>query len=223
MLPFQVSTRYRHWRMNGIQLASGKLGDTSQCARHCMQILTLYVQDEKRNPQAVHQSFRLWQILSPYAKLLLQESKRNSLKDFVHVAGPLGVTHFLLLSTTKTAPYFRVAKTPRGPTLTFQIKQYSLAGDIAAASPKYRAPLTLFQDPPLVRQSQLKLPYLFKRTLYQKGTGQWLERIYGLRRGRLLRIWPVSCISPSSLVACRLTFQIVLVQNASFTPDGHRD
>ena len=25
----------------------------------------------------------------------VQESKKNSLKDFVHVAGPLGVSHFL--------------------------------------------------------------------------------------------------------------------------------
>ena len=45
--------------------------------------------------------------------LLLQESKRNSLKDFVHVAGPLGVTHMLLLTATETACYLRVAKSPR--------------------------------------------------------------------------------------------------------------
>lgn len=85
------------------------------------------------------------------------------------MAGPLGVTHFLLLSTTKAAPYFRVAKTPRGPTLTFQIKQYSLAGDIAAASPKYRAPPTIFQDPPLVRTS---MPLL---ALHQRAWINWLE------------------------------------------------
>ncbi len=42
-----------------------------------------------------------------------QESKRNQLKDFVNIAGPLGVTHFLILTATETAAYLRVAKTPR--------------------------------------------------------------------------------------------------------------
>lgn len=42
-----------------------------------------------------------------------QESKRNQLKDFVNIAGPLGVTHFLILTATETAAYLRVAKTPQ--------------------------------------------------------------------------------------------------------------
>ena len=44
---------------------------------------------------------------------LLQESKRNVLKDFVHIAGPLGVTQFLILTATENACYLRVAKAPR--------------------------------------------------------------------------------------------------------------
>ena len=44
---------------------------------------------------------------------LLQESKSNVLKDFVHVAGPLGVTQFLILTATENAGYLRIAKTPR--------------------------------------------------------------------------------------------------------------
>lgn len=42
-----------------------------------------------------------------------QESKRNQLKDFVNIAGPLGVTHFLILTATETAAYLRVARTPQ--------------------------------------------------------------------------------------------------------------
>ena len=42
-----------------------------------------------------------------------QESKRNQLKDFVNIAGPLGVAHFLILTATETAAYLRIAKTPR--------------------------------------------------------------------------------------------------------------
>lgn len=35
------------------------------------------------------------------------------LKDFVHVAGPLGVTHFLLLTATEQASYLKLARVPR--------------------------------------------------------------------------------------------------------------
>ena len=45
--------------------------------------------------------------------LYLQESKRNVLKDFVHIAGPLGVTHFLILTATENACYLRISKAPR--------------------------------------------------------------------------------------------------------------
>lgn len=44
---------------------------------------------------------------------VLQESKRNVLKDFVHIAGPLGVTQFLILTATENACYLRIAKAPR--------------------------------------------------------------------------------------------------------------
>lgn len=44
---------------------------------------------------------------------MLQESKRNVLKDFVHIAGPLGVTQFLILTATENACYLRIAKAPR--------------------------------------------------------------------------------------------------------------
>lgn len=42
-----------------------------------------------------------------------QESKKNMLKDFVNVAGPLGVTHFVILTATQGSCYMRVAKSPR--------------------------------------------------------------------------------------------------------------
>ena len=52
----------------------------------------------------------MWLIVS---LLCLQESKRNVLKDFVHIAGPLGVTQFLILTATENACYLRIAKAPR--------------------------------------------------------------------------------------------------------------
>lgn len=82
--------------------------------------------------------------------LLLQEKKRNTLRDFLNVSGPMGVTHFLMLSKTASALSLRVARTPQGPTLTFKIHQYSLASDIAQSQLRPRCPQDLFKSPPLV-------------------------------------------------------------------------
>lgn len=50
------------------------------------------------------------QLMAPNTASALKESKRNQIKDFLHVAGPLGVTHFLVLTATHNASYLRVAK-----------------------------------------------------------------------------------------------------------------
>lgn len=52
-------------------------------------------------------------MMLPNTALNLRESKRNQLKDFVSVAGPLGVTHFMILTATDNSSYLRIAKTPR--------------------------------------------------------------------------------------------------------------
>lgn len=80
----------------------------------------------------------------------MQEKKRNNLKDFLNVAGPMGVTHFLILSKTESAPYLRVARTPQGPTLTFKIHKYSLAVDVAQSQLRPRCPQDLFKNSPLI-------------------------------------------------------------------------
>jgi len=79
-----------------------------------------------------------------------QEKKRNTLRDFLNVSGPMGVTHFLMLSKTASSLSLRVARTPQGPTLTFKIHQYSLASDIAQSQLRPRCPQDLFKSPPLV-------------------------------------------------------------------------
>lgn len=55
----------------------------------------------------------LRRMMLPNTASALRESKRNTLKDFLSVAGPLGVSHFLILTATDKASYLRVAKTPR--------------------------------------------------------------------------------------------------------------
>ncbi|KAL6515975.1 hypothetical protein OROGR_019280 [Orobanche gracilis] len=92
----------------------------------------------------------LKKLMLPYTALKLKGKKRNSIKDFLNVAGPMGVTHFLILSKTDTAPCLRIARTPQGPTLTFKIHKYSLANDVIRSQLGPRSPKDLFKDPPLI-------------------------------------------------------------------------
>ncbi|GMH02609.1 hypothetical protein Nepgr_004448 [Nepenthes gracilis] len=92
----------------------------------------------------------LRKLMLPYTALKLKEKKQNKLKDFLNVAGPMGVTHFLILSKTHATPYLRVARTPQGPTLTFKVHGYSLAIDIVQSQLRPRCPQDLFKNSPLI-------------------------------------------------------------------------
>ncbi|KAM0863391.1 hypothetical protein ACQ4PT_044621 [Festuca glaucescens] len=92
----------------------------------------------------------LRKLMLPYTALKLKEKKRNNLKDFVNVASPLGVTHFLILSNPKSLPHLRFAKSPQGPTYTCEIKEYALAADIANSQKRPRCPAEIFKNSPLV-------------------------------------------------------------------------
>lgn len=115
----------------------------------------------------------LRQIMLPHTALRLKETSRNTIKDFVHVAGPLGVSHFLIVSHTKNAAYLKVARAPHGPTLTFKIHNYSLAGDIARAQIRPRAPPSIYKSAPLVvlngfgaAEEQLKLIQIMFQNMF---------------------------------------------------------
>lgn len=92
----------------------------------------------------------LRKVMLPHTALRLKEKTRNNLRDFLNVAGPMGVTHFLILSKPKSVPHLRVARTPQGPTLTFDIHEYALASDVARAQTRPRCPQSLFNNSPLI-------------------------------------------------------------------------
>lgn len=54
------------------------------------------------------------------------------MKDFVAVAGQLGVTNFMIFSRTEKNTNLRICRVPRGPTLSFRIHEYALAKDCLA-------------------------------------------------------------------------------------------
>lgn len=72
------------------------------------------------------------QIMQPYTAIKLKERKSNKLKDFVIMCGPLDVSHlFIFTQSEKTGNVsLKVARTPKGPTITFNVLDYSLGKDI---------------------------------------------------------------------------------------------
>ncbi|EFN50837.1 hypothetical protein CHLNCDRAFT_10262, partial [Chlorella variabilis] len=114
----------------------------------------------------------LRKLMAPNTAAALKESRRNQIKDFLNVAGPLGVTHFLILTATHNASYLRIAKTPRGPTLTMRIHSYSLIRDVVGAQQRPRTPQAMWLGPPLVvmnnfgSEEQMKLAAVTFQNLF---------------------------------------------------------
>lgn len=54
-------------------------------------------------------------------------SRKNTLKDFIAMAGPFKVTHMLVLSQTDDFVNLRVMRVPRGPTLSFHVRHSVIA------------------------------------------------------------------------------------------------
>ncbi|XP_063787553.1 suppressor of SWI4 1 homolog isoform X2 [Pseudophryne corroboree] len=88
--------------------------------------------------------------MEPYTASSLKIRKKNALKDFVAVAGPLGVTHFLIFTKTQTNINFKFVRLPRGPTLHFRVAQYSLVKDVVSSLKKHRMHEQQFTHPPLL-------------------------------------------------------------------------
>jgi len=89
-------------------------------------------------------------ILSPHTYSRLRESKKNVLKDFLHVAPSLNVAHLLIFGQSSHGVNLRLLHVPRGPTLTFRLLSYSLASDVRKQQKKPHSPGKELKTPPLV-------------------------------------------------------------------------
>lgn len=88
--------------------------------------------------------------MEPNTAINLKERKNNRLRDFVSMAGPLGVTHFLIFSRTDTGTNLRIARGPRGPTLSFRVHTFSLIRDIMTAQARPKSPGAEYLTSPLL-------------------------------------------------------------------------
>lgn len=66
------------------------------------------------------------------------------------VAGQLGVSHFLVFSRTEKGTNMRIARVPRGPTLTFKVEQYALSKDVLSLQRNPKSPGVEFLTSPLL-------------------------------------------------------------------------
>jgi len=85
--------------------------------------------------------------MKPWTAPKLKERVRNTLKDFLQVANPLGVSHFLILKSTDVASYLKIGRVPQGPTLSFRILKYSTCLDIIKSQTHPISPSTEFLNP----------------------------------------------------------------------------
>lgn len=69
-------------------------------------------------------------VMMPNTAINLREKKGNKLKDFVAVAGNLSISHFLLFGQTMLHATLRMCHFPQGPSLFFNIQEYSLMKDL---------------------------------------------------------------------------------------------
>jgi ribosome biogenesis protein SSF1/2 len=75
------------------------------------------------------------------------------------MAGPLGVTHLMLFSKSKTGnTNMRLAVTPRGPTLHFQVENYSLCKDVERSLKRPRSGGQDHKTPPLLVMNNFNSP-----------------------------------------------------------------
>lgn len=90
-------------------------------------------------------------VMEPGTASRLKERRGNKLRDYATMAGPLGVTHFLLFSRSESGnTNLRIALTPRGPTLNFRVESYSLCKDIRKSQRRPKGGGKEYITPPLL-------------------------------------------------------------------------
>ena len=73
------------------------------------------------------------QVMEPYTASNIKVRPKNVIKDFVHVAGLLKVSHLAMFTKTVLGPYLKLGRFPRGPTITFRVEKYSLGRDVRSS------------------------------------------------------------------------------------------
>ncbi|GIQ88414.1 hypothetical protein KIPB_010660 [Kipferlia bialata] len=71
-------------------------------------------------------------VMQPNANTALKVKKSNKLRDFIAIAGPLGVTHLMVLGSSGQQTTLRIIRMPQGPTVTFTLDRYCTAAEVCS-------------------------------------------------------------------------------------------
>ena len=133
------------------------------------------------------------EMMEPHTASRLKERKRNKLRDYTTMCGPLGVTHLFLFSRSEKGNVnMRLAITPRGPTFHFRVEKYSLSKDVMKAQKHPKSGIQIHQNPPLV------CPLLPYHSAWQHLTGFCEARYEQFSNARLVHRAFIECHSETS-------------------------
>ncbi|XP_027204488.2 brix domain-containing protein peter pan [Dermatophagoides pteronyssinus] len=90
------------------------------------------------------------QIMEPFTASKLKVRKKNTIKDFVSISSYLNVNYMIIFTESSIAPYMRLCRVPRGPTITYKILNCTLAQDVLAGQRKPHINTKLFHNAPLL-------------------------------------------------------------------------
>lgn len=127
------------------------------------------------------------EVMEPNTASHLKARRSNTMKDFVNVAGNLGVSHFVVFSQTERTLSLRIARFPHGPTVQFRVTSYSLSNDVRNLAAKRYGHAKDFATSPLV-------------VLNNFGSG---EREWALAARSLQTMFPAINIHRIHLADCR--------------------
>ncbi|KAF7912707.1 uncharacterized protein EAF01_001728 [Botrytis porri] len=98
-------------------------------------------------------------MMEPDTASRLKERRANKLRDYLTMAGPLGVSHLMLFSRSEAGnTNMRLALTPRGPTLHFNVEKYSLCKDVRKALKHPKGGGKEYTTPPLLVMNNFTSP-----------------------------------------------------------------
>jgi len=111
---------------------------------------SLVLRKGRTTPEVGSLVAELRRLMGPETASRLKERRTNRMKDFAAVAGHLGLTHILSFSQSPAALSLRIARFPRGPTLTFKVERYCLQHHVRATQKRPYESLSAYQTAPLV-------------------------------------------------------------------------
>jgi len=98
-------------------------------------------------------------VMEPFTATKLKTKRKNTVKDFVAMAGFFHVTHMLVLNKTVGGKTFlRIAHLPRGPTLTFEVIGFTTASLVRKAMKKVVQMANQLQKSALLIQNNFSGP-----------------------------------------------------------------